>query len=176
MPATPRTTDHGHKQTTKKSTAARRTTSKQQQQTNSAPLANPQDGPSAFGSRLREYRDQRGLSLSQLAQETELSKGYLSSLENNHLERRPSAEVLYTLAQALGVTMSDLMGKKLLPAAAPEVPPSLEQFAEQADLNEADIFMLATIKFRGEQPRTVDRWRFIYDSIRNSKQMDGQGP
>jgi transcriptional regulator with XRE-family HTH domain len=133
----------------------------------------PAETPSAFGTRLRTYREQRGLTLTQLSEETGHSKGYLSSLENNHQERRPSAEVLYTLAQALGVTMSDLMGRKLLPAAQPnDVPESLKTFAEEAELNEADLHMLASIQFRGEQPRTVDRWRFIYNSIRTSRQMD----
>jgi hypothetical protein len=28
------------------------------------------------------------------------------------------------------------------------------------------------IKFRGEAPRTPDRWRFIYRAIRNSSGMD----
>lgn len=126
-----------------------------------------------MGARLRAYREDRGLSITALAEEAGLSKGYLSSLESDHPQpRRPSAEVLYTLAQALGVTMSDLMGRKLLPAAASSVPESLAEFAEDANLNEADIKMLASIQFRGEQPRTPARWRFIYDSIRNSSQMD----
>jgi hypothetical protein len=82
---------------------------------------------------------------------------------------------MYSLAQALGVTMSDLMGRKLLSAASPNVPPSLAQLAEEEHLNEADVSMLASIQFRGEQPRTVARWRFIYDSIRNSTRMDRRG-
>lgn len=134
-------------------------------------LDSPQP-PSEFGARLRTYREERGLSLSSLAERTKLSKGYLSSLENNHEPRRPSAEVLYALAQALGVTMSDLMGRHLLPAASPHVPASLEEFAEQEGLNQADISMLASIQFRGEQPKTAERWRYIYQSIRNSIQMD----
>jgi transcriptional regulator with XRE-family HTH domain len=128
-----------------------------------------------FGQRLRRYRRDRDLSLSELADAANVSKGYLSSLENNDQERRPSAEVMYALAEALGVTMSDLMGRKLLPAAMPSVPESLAQFAEEANLSEADLSMLAFIQFRGEQPRTVARWRFIYESIRNSAQMDHSG-
>lgn len=128
--------------------------------------------PSEFGARLRTYREESGLSLSSLAERTKLSKGYLSSLENNHEPRRPSAEVLYQLAQALGVTMSDLMGRQLLSAASSNVPASLADFAKQERLNQADISMLASIQFRGEQPRTAERWRYIYQSIRNSIQMD----
>ena len=125
-----------------------------------------------FGGRLRAYRDEKRITLSELASRAGLSKGYVSSLESEDQQRRPSAEVMYALAEALGVTMSDLMGRKLLPAAAPEVPDSLAEFARQARLSEADTKMLASIRFRGEHPRTVDRWRYIYDSIRNSEQMD----
>lgn len=132
--------------------------------------------PSEFGARLRKYREECGLSLSALAERTGLSKGYLSSLENNHEPRRPSAEVLYDLANELGVTMSDLMGRQLLASAAPTVPDSLQEFAEQDGLNQADIAMLASIQFRGEQPRTSDRWRYIYQSIRNSAGMDSREP
>lgn len=133
----------------------------------------PEDTPSEFGARLRAFREQRGLTLTALADETGLSKGYLSSLETKHQPRRPSAEVLYALAQALGVTMSDLMGRKLLAQAAPQdVPPSLQKFAEEEDLTEADVAMLASIRFRGEQPATPARWRYIYQSIRASAHLD----
>ena len=125
-----------------------------------------------LGSRLRQYRQERDLSLSALAEQTGLSKGYLSSLENDVHERRPSADVLYNIAQALGVTMADLLGRRLLAAAAPSIPESLAQFAAENNLTEADKVMLASIQFRGDQPRTVDRWRYIYQSIRNSSQMD----
>lgn len=128
--------------------------------------------PSEFGTRLRTYREERGLSLSGLADRTGLSKGYLSSLENNHEPRRPSADVLYTLANELGVTMSDLMGRRLLTSPSESVPESLVEFAKQDGLNQADVAMLASIQFRGEQPRTASRWRYIYQSIRNSQQMD----
>ena len=32
--------------------------------------------------------------------------------------------------------------------------------------------MLAGIAFRGEAPRTKERWAFIYDAIKNSAGMD----
>jgi transcriptional regulator with XRE-family HTH domain len=127
-----------------------------------------------LGSRLRQFRDERHMTLSELAAKSGISKGYISSLETGEHERRPSGRVLYSLAEALGVTMSDLMGRKLLPAATPDIPESLLEFSRQAKLSEADTTMLASIRFRGEQPKTVDRWRYIYDSIRNSEQMDVQ--
>ena len=38
--------------------------------------------------------------------------------------------------------------------------------------DEADIEMLASIEFRGEKPKTPERWAFIYQAIRNSVAMD----
>ena len=53
--------------------------------------------------------------------------------------------------------MSDLMGRKLLLAATPQVPDSLHEFADEEELPEADLHMLASIQFRGEQPRIKER-------------------
>ena len=125
-----------------------------------------------LGTRIRRYRKERDLSLSQLAQEADISKGYLSALENDPEARRPSAETLYAIAKALGVTMSDLMGRKTLLAASIEIPQSLRDFADEQGLPEADIRMLASIQFRGEQPRTKERWRYIYTAISTSKAID----
>jgi transcriptional regulator with XRE-family HTH domain len=114
--------------------------------------------------------------MSQLAQEAGVSKGYLSALENDPEARRPSAETMYALAKALGVSMADLMGRKILPAASSDVPESLREFADEEGLPEADVQMLASIQFRGEQPRTKDRWRYIYTAIRTSAAIDRPTP
>ncbi|MFC0541937.1 helix-turn-helix domain-containing protein [Kutzneria chonburiensis] len=127
------------------------------------------------GARIRRYREERKLSLSQLAEDAGVSKGYLSALENasgSHT-KRPSAETLYAIAKVLGVTMSDLLGRKLLTAASAEIPRSLLDFAAQDGVPEADVQMLSTIQFRGDAPRTVDRWRYIYTAIRTSEAIDG---
>jgi transcriptional regulator with XRE-family HTH domain len=127
------------------------------------------------GGRIRRYREDRKLSLSQLADAADVSKGYLSTLENQGNDshtRRPSAETLYAIAKALGVTMSDLLGRKLLPAARGEISQSLREFADQDNVPEADVRMLSTIQFRGEAPRTVNRWRYIYTAIRTSESID----
>ena len=137
----------------------------------------PQDAtrPAAgggVGDQIRRFREERGLNLSQLAAEAGVSKGYLWSLENDQDARRPSADTLYAVAKALGVTMSDLMGRKLLPAATPQVPDSLREFADDEGLPQADLHMLASIQFRGEQPQTKERWRYIYTAIATSRAID----
>ncbi len=126
----------------------------------------------SVGASMRRFREERGMSLSQLAAKAGVSKGYLSSLENEPSSRRPSAETLYALANALGVTIADLMGRKLLFETTGEIPESLREFADEMDLPEVDVQMLATIQFRGEQPRTKERWRYIYTAIRTSEPLD----
>jgi transcriptional regulator with XRE-family HTH domain len=126
-----------------------------------------------LGQRIRYYRTERGLTSTELADRAELSKSYISSLESeSEPERKPSAEVLYRIARALGVAMSDLLGKTPLVASGHDRPPELVDFARQYNLPETDVAMLASIEFRGDRPRTVDRWRFIYDAIKNSERMD----
>jgi transcriptional regulator with XRE-family HTH domain len=143
----------------------------------------PPDKPAAsgpasrvnVGDRIRRFRQERGLNLSRLAEQAGISKGYLWTLENDPAARRPSAETLYAVAKALGVTMADLMGRELTVAPAEDVPDSLREFADEAGLPEADIQMLASIQFRGEQPRTKERWRYIYTAISTSAAIDEPG-
>ena len=64
------------------------------------------------GPRLRRVREQRGLTLTEAAARTGISKSTLSRLETG--QRRPSLELLLPLAQAYQVPIDDLVG-------APEV-------------------------------------------------------
>ncbi len=64
------------------------------------------------GPRLRRVREQRGLTLTDAAARTGISKSTLSRLENG--QRRPSLELLLPLAQTYRVPVDDLVG-------APEV-------------------------------------------------------
>jgi transcriptional regulator with XRE-family HTH domain len=64
------------------------------------------------GSRLKQLRLQRGVTLTGLAASTGISKSTLSRLENG--QRRPSLELLLPLAHAYRVPLDDLVG-------APEV-------------------------------------------------------
>ena len=133
------------------------------------------DGSSdeTLGHRIRRFRSEASLTPSQLAERAEVSKSYISSIESEtEPERRPSADILYRIAQALGVAMSDLLGKPVLIEQRAERSAELLEFAREDRLPEADIDMLASIQFRGERPRTAARWRFIYEAIKNSERID----
>jgi transcriptional regulator with XRE-family HTH domain len=133
-----------------------------------------------LGERIRRFRHEKDMSLSQLAELAGVSKGYLSALENSgrsgQTARRPSGKTLYSIAQTLGVTMSDLLGRRLLTEDPDEPPPeSLQRFADERGLPAADLQMLRAIRFRGQQPKTPERWEYIYNAIRASEMFDKEG-
>jgi transcriptional regulator with XRE-family HTH domain len=81
----------------------------------SSPASPVPDAPSPIaaaldlvGSRLRRVREQRGITLTEVAQLTGISKSTLSRLENG--QRRPSLELLLPLAQTYRVPIDDLVG------------------------------------------------------------------
>lgn len=125
-----------------------------------------------LGIRLRQYRLEAGLSLGQLGEKAGLSKGYLWNLENQAEEKRPSAKTLFAIANALGVTLADLLGRELIATVPPKIDPNLKKFAEEYNLPQADVEMLASVQWRGDAPRSMERWRYIYNAIRTSRSLD----
>ena len=62
-----------------------------------------------IGGNVRRLREARGISLSALARQAGISKAYLSQMENNP-DKRPSVEIVYQLARALDVRLTELIG------------------------------------------------------------------
>jgi transcriptional regulator with XRE-family HTH domain len=132
---------------------------------------------SGIGKRIRRYRVQSGLSLGQLAQASGVSKSYLWALESEGTAERPSGAKLYEIARVLGVSMADLLGREVLLKEDTKlsIPDSLREFAKEDGVPESDVRALARIRFRGEQPKTKERWRYIYNAIRTSEMIDRDG-
>lgn len=128
----------------------------------------PSEESPRIGERIRLRRDELGLSLSALATKAGVSKGYLWSLEKGETEARPSGRTLYAIAEALGTTMSDLLGRELLVEPSPEIPDSLREFAQAEGLTDKDVQMLAGINFRGRRPADRDSWSHVWWAIRAS--------
>ena len=132
---------------------------------------------SFIGERIRSERKKAKLSLAQLATATELSKTYLIRLETDP-SSNPSLGVLHQIAEALDITVADLLDRPKLQfdETAAEVQPSLRAFADQASLSKADVRTLASIRWRkGDEPQTVERWRYVYDSLLLSRHLDPPG-
>lgn len=119
--------------------------------------------------RIKMRMKEKGWSLAELARESKIAKGYLWEILNGKA-KRPSANTLYEIARVLGTSVADLLGKEADAgqASAPNIPDSLRDFAKQEKIPKEDIQMLATISFRGEQPKTKDDWKFLYESIKRS--------
>jgi transcriptional regulator with XRE-family HTH domain len=64
-----------------------------------------------LGEKIKKLRNDKGLTLDELAKVTSSSKSYIWELENKSISK-PSAEKLIKIANILGVTTEYLMGKE----------------------------------------------------------------
>lgn len=124
-----------------------------------------------FGERLRRLREQRGLSLDELAARTEISKAYLWKLEKKP-DSNPSIDIAQKLAEALGTTLGKLAEAPTL-AGATEIPESLRKAADRFNIAEADLSDLARISFRGARPTTEQEWGLLYLQLRQLMDRNG---
>jgi transcriptional regulator with XRE-family HTH domain len=123
-----------------------------------------------LANQLRTLRTQAGLSLDQLATRAGLSKAYLWELEKDEAgEKKPSADVLLRIANALSTTIAELMALPTVQAqtGGVQIPPALVEFSERMKaqgtrLSETDLRDLAMMRFRGGQPRTPEEWMQVY--------------
>jgi len=63
-----------------------------------------------IGPRIKKYRTQKNLSLSELAERAGVAKSYLSSIERN-LQSNPSVQFLEKVSAVLGVSVNVLLDK-----------------------------------------------------------------
>lgn len=61
------------------------------------------------GIRIKELRIMKGMTLEQLAQKTDFSKGYLSKVENS--KKSPPVSTLIRIADVLNVRLTDIFGE-----------------------------------------------------------------
>ena len=126
--------------------------------------------------RLRQERTQAGLSQAQLAAATGLSKTYIVRLETDS-SANPSLEVLGRLAEALDMTIADLIGTPRLQFELNEaaIPVSLKRYAAEVQLPRTELRTLASIRWRrGEEPQTSKRWDYIRQQLRISKTVEDE--
>lgn len=124
----------------------------------------------ALAEQLRKFREKEGLSLDDLAVKAQISKTYLWELERDTAgEKKPSASVLLQIAKALNVTIADLLelATTQVQDRAVELPKSLTDFQERmamlgTPLSDQDLHDLASMRFRGGQPRSADEWHQLY--------------
>lgn len=120
----------------------------------------------ALHERIRQRRQEKGMSSIELARAADISKGYMSELENGRAPR-PSGAVLMKLATALGTTIADLLEQDVA-IATTNIPDVLLKLQEVENLTNKEVQMLAGIEFRGARPITMDDWKFLLESIKRS--------
>ena len=126
-----------------------------------------------LGQKIRQLRKEKGLSLNGLAEEASVSKAYLSQLEND-VSKQPSAEILLKIASALGVTIADLLDQPVRVYAEDfedeDIPYALRAFINERgdalDIQKEDVRMLMNIRYRGNQPKAIEEWEHILQTIR----------
>ncbi len=130
----------------------------------------PADPVATLARNLRKFRDDKGLSLDDVAEKASISKAYLWELERDTAgTKKPSAAVLMRIAGALSKTLAELLELPTIqaPTGVVEVPSSLEELRKRLagmgqSLTDNDLRELAAVKFRGAQPETVDEWHQLY--------------
>lgn len=124
-----------------------------------------------FGERMRRLRQQREMSLDDLARKTGISKAYLWKLERKP-DANPSIEIARTIAKALGTTVATLVPTdETSEADSPEIPESLAEAKGRFKMSEQDVLDLAGISFRGQHPMTAEEWGLLYLQLK--QMVDG---
>ena len=89
-----------------------------------------------FGKRLREFREAKGLTLQQVADDVGCTKAYIWELEMRE-GQKPTAERLNAIAKTLGVTIQDLLGEPVANMPEPS-PTDVAFFRKYAGMSEAE--------------------------------------
>ncbi len=116
-----------------------------------------------FGQKLREFRQEKGMTLRALAEAAGVDFTYLSKIENDKVGYLPGAETIRDLAQSLGVDAIELL------ELANKLPPELAALAGNA--NARRFFQRA-----GEiaSPKDWDALLDLLESRQSARSPDGK--
>ena len=127
------------------------------------------------GDRIRELRDRQGWTQEKLAQESGISKGFLSDVESN--KRNISSEYVLRIANALGASLDYLVrgepGAREADRDPVKIPPELSAAAQELELSYSDTLMLldanqsvvARRSNKSTKPLTKDEWKRLHAAI-----------
>lgn len=127
-----------------------------------------------IGDNIKKYREMRGLTLPDLAVKAGVSKAFLWEIESGK-SRRPGAEVLFKIAEALGVTILHLLGKRPAQEAQsliePEINAGLRSFINERKLqgrplDPEEIKSLSFVQLKGGRPTTKEQWSLVYGMLK----------
>ena len=130
------------------------------------------------GDRIKEFREDLGWTLDQLAQKTKLSRGFLSDIENS--KRNASADTVLKIANAMGASLDYLLRGEARSSRSREpiqIPSALSIAAEQLGLTYSETLTLletyqSVIARRSNQSvraPTVEDWKNLHKLIKAVK-------
>lgn len=128
------------------------------------------------GDKIRTLRTEKNISLPALAERAQLSKGLISKLENNE-DSNPSLATLYKIAEALDVTLADILETEQAQLARfiPDVQPAWQKdliayLKSQGKEPDPDILnaMYVLRNRKAAKVADIEGWKFLYLSIENS--------
>ena len=129
---------------------------------------------------FRSYRQGKGWTITTLADNSGVSKAYISDLENG-VAGKPNIQYVYAIASSLGLTLDELLGDTK-PASKPktrketeDLPPGLAQLQRELNLSDEEVENLAQINFRGNRPKDLEGLRFLLQAIKMASQGHSQG-
>lgn len=127
-----------------------------------------------IGDNIKKYRELKSLTLPALATAAGVSKAFLWEIESGK-SKRPGAETLFRIAEALDVTIAHLMGKAGPADGAawiePEINDGLRAFINQRKrqgqpLEPEEVESLSFVQLKGGRPETKEQWAVVYGMLR----------
>jgi transcriptional regulator with XRE-family HTH domain len=128
------------------------------------------------GDRIRDVREHRRWTQDRLAEETDISKGFLSDVENN--KRNISSEYLLRIANALGASVDYLLkgessSAQSISDAPVVIPQALSEAAHQLSLSyskaiellNAHQSVIARRSNKDTKQFTVEDWKALYEAL-----------
>jgi transcriptional regulator with XRE-family HTH domain len=127
------------------------------------------------GDRVREIREKRGMTQDQLAEAAELSKSFLSEIEND--KSNVGAQILLRIANALGASVDYLLQGAFREAVEKEpvvIPSTLSSAAEELNLTYAETrelldahnSVIARRSSKSNKDFTVEDWKRLHVAIK----------
>ncbi len=133
--------------------------------------------PVLLGQRIRELRSNKGETLKETSQGTNLSVSYLSDIERGRTN--PSLQTLELLAKHFGLSMNDLLsGVEMAgPITERSRPPGLQELLDDDDfgqeIDQGWIDLLGKISLRGNRPQTKKDWLELYLNLKRILEPPG---
>lgn len=114
-----------------------------------------------LGTRVRAAREDREWSTAELARRSGCSQSFVSELENGKAGK-PNLMYVHSLSAALGIPIQRLLPPPVgAESRESVVPVKLQELVEDGLLDRHDAITLASMSFRGAQPRTRRDWELL---------------